>query len=145
MLDKIAPKCIIENSIYFELKQLIKAYLMNEKIMKIELYDDGNISVISVAGLLDSNTAVEFGKATQSILEQGKKTILVDMSQLEYISSAGLREFHGLFKAIKKVSGKLALCSLQDDVFEVFSIAGLEGIFNLFESYDLAVVSLRSS
>ena len=60
--------------------------------------------------------------------------MVLDCSQLDYVSSAGLRVFLITAKRLSKVDGKLALSALTEQVREVFDIAGFSSIFRIYPS-----------
>jgi len=55
------------------------------------------VSILQLAGKFDTNAADEFDRQAREVVEAGAKDVLVDMSQVEYMSSAGLRCIHNLF------------------------------------------------
>lgn len=75
-------------------------------------------------------TAPELDLALQGVSET-VKTILVDTSELQYISSAGLRVFLALAKKSKQNECSLAIHSLQDSVLRVFEVSGFNKILSL--------------
>ena len=63
------------------------------------------------------------------VINENQK-LLIDLSDLEYISSAGLRALLVTAKRIRKESGKMCLCGLKENVMEVFEISGFSAIFD---------------
>jgi anti-sigma B factor antagonist len=87
-----------------------------------------SVRVVTVEGRIDANTAAEFGKAISALIESGDAKLVLDLEDLEYISSAGLREFLKAAKTLKAKSGKFAVCGLRDYVREVFDMSGFDTI-----------------
>ena len=81
--------------------------------MEVIVTEQDGIAIVELAGRMDATTTPEFENATRALLEAGKQRLLIDMSRLEYISSAGLRGIPGLVKALKACAGKLAFCSAE--------------------------------
>ena len=90
--------------------------------------ENGNVT-IKVSGRLDTTTAPELDKALDSSLE-GTKELVFDMTNLEYISSAGLRV---ILKAQKTMNrkGAMKLINVGENIMEVFEITGFSDILTI--------------
>jgi anti-sigma B factor antagonist len=64
---------------------------------------------------------------------------LVDLSQLEYVSSSGLRVFLIVAKRLECTQVKMVLCALKDHIRQVFDLAGFSSILSIYGSGDEAV------
>lgn len=100
--------------------------------------EQGAVS-IEVSGRMDANTAPEFEAECAKWLEQGESTLIVDLQNLEYISSAGLRSILASGKKLKAQGGSLILCSLSGMVEEVFNISGFSSIFPIYDCKQTAL------
>jgi anti-sigma B factor antagonist len=98
--------------------------------------------IFSIKGSLDSNTATEFETHLYSAFDVGKTKIILNLENLDYISSAGIRVMLKATKDLKKIDGIIILCSLQDYVMEVFDIAGFVGYLNIVKNLDDAFVKI---
>ena len=78
------------------------------------------------------------------VLDAGNDRLLIELSQLEYISSAGLRVLLVVAKRIQQKGGKVVLCALVPNVKEVFEISGFSSIFKIFDNTADATVFLKS-
>jgi anti-anti-sigma factor len=85
--------------------------------------------VLALSGKLDATTAKTFEKKLLSQIESGDRRFVINLAQLEHISSSGLRVFLIAAKRLNSANGKILLCSLQGPVREVFDIAGFSSIF----------------
>lgn len=97
--------------------------------MKIEKnIENGNVTLI-VSGRLDTTTAPDLEKELESILVETKELVF-DMSELEYISSAGLRV---LLKAQKIMNsqGNMKVVHVNESIMEVFEITGFLDILTI--------------
>ena len=94
-------------------------------------------------GRLDSNSGPVFEKELLGYIESGSRRLLLDLSDLTYISSAGLRVVLVAAKRMKAAGGKLVLASLSAQVAEVFEISGFSTLFATFPNRDDALASLR--
>jgi anti-anti-sigma factor len=76
-------------------------------------------------------------------MDAGNDRLLIELSQLEYISSAGLRVLLVVAKRIQQKGGKVVLCALVPNVKEVFEISGFSSIFKIFDTVEDAAVFLK--
>jgi len=103
---------------------------------------DKGALVISLKGRLDSVTSPMLEKDLMDLMAGGERFLVMDLGDLEYISSAGLRSILVVVKRLKEKQGKLVLASLKSVVREVFEIAGFSAIIPIFESVDSAISSM---
>ncbi|MBI1208349.1 MAG: anti-sigma factor antagonist [Azospirillum sp.] len=89
----------------------------------------GGTVVIEARGRLDSNTARSFEEKLLGAIAPADPVMVVDCSQLDYVSSAGLRVLLMAAKRVKAAKGRLALCGLKPHVQEVFDVSGFSSIF----------------
>ena len=102
------------------------------------------IVMLSLAGRLDAVTSADADREFSSALDSGKDRLLINLAQLEYISSAGLRVLLVVAKRIQQRGGKISLNGLTAGVKEVFEISGFSSIFKIFDRQDDAVEFLKS-
>lgn len=76
---------------------------------------------------------------------EGGRKIILDLSNLEYLSSAGVGVLVGLLKKSKAGAGDFKLCSLQEPIRELFELLRLTSIFEVYPSLDEAVASFRKT
>lgn len=100
-----------------------------------------NATLIEVSGRVDSMTALQFGEALMAPIEEGHSNIVLDLVGVEYMSSAGLREIVAALKAAKRHSGDLRIAQPSERVLEVFEMAGLDTILQIYASQNEAVGS----
>lgn len=111
--------------------------------MKIETKNIGDIKIISIFGRLDATTASEAEQSIFSIIDDAGVKLLIDLSNLEYISSAGLRTLLLVAKNVSAKDGALCLCSLMGNVKSVFEISGFLQVFTVKEDEEEAVAYLK--
>lgn len=98
--------------------------------------------IIEIDGRLDTTN---FGQLENKILqhiEAGNIRILVDCSNMDYVSSSGLRILLMALKKITALNGKFLLCGLQDNISEIFEISGFTSIFSIYKNQEEALNSL---
>ena len=110
--------------------------------MKITSEKIGDVLVIGIAGRLDANTSTELQEHILTKIDVGGTNLAIDFSQVDYISSAGLRVLLMAAKKINASAGKMGLFALKDQIKEVFDIAGFTAIFQIFQSRDEALAGL---
>jgi anti-sigma B factor antagonist len=110
-----------------------------ERIMNIETTHDGGILVATLNGRMDAVTAPEFDAWFSTHLQAGENRLILDMSGLDYISSAGLRSLLAAAKKIKASGGAVVLCGLSGTVAEVFTMSGFMAIFTVVATRSEAV------
>ncbi len=103
-----------------------------------------DIAVVSPQGRLDSVTSRNFERDLLENIDSGATRLLIDFSKLDYISSAGLRSVLLAAKRIRASGGRMALCSLNREIAEVFDISGFSSILDIQPSYDAAVTRLSA-
>ena len=107
--------------------------------MELNSSKHGDLNLVQVSGRLDANSSPELEKELVTLLESGEKDFLIDLAELDYISSVGLRVLLMAAKKAKASNGKVALNSLRDHVLEVFEIAGFTAIFPIYSSREEAL------
>ena len=91
---------------------------------------DGGTATIALGGHLNTNTAGDLEAALDAAFES-TYDIVLDFSNLEYLSSAGLRVLVYAQKQVDANGGALRIINVADDVREVFEITGLDDIFDI--------------
>ena len=98
--------------------------------------------VLGLEGRLDATNSKILEEKVLAVIDGGETRFVIDLSQLNYVSSAGLRVFLLASKRLNPAGGKLVLCSLQEPVKQVFDIVGFYSIFSISSSRDEALKSL---
>ena len=98
----------------------------------MEFIKDKEHDVITVRliGRLDTPAAQEIAQDMESLKEEADKVIVLDCSEMDYISSSGLRLFLTLRKATAEKGGKVVIRGISDGIRSVFMMTGF---LNLFE------------
>lgn len=95
--------------------------------------------ILQPTGRLDSLTSQDLQTELSQRIGSGDTAILLDLKDLEYISSAGLRVLLLAGKELKAKNGQLSLCALKENVREVFEISGFISLFPVHSSVDEAI------
>lgn len=101
--------------------------------MEITKRTEQDVTIVALAGQLDSNTSPQAQAAIDAILAGGVRKVVIDFSALDYISSAGLRVLLGTAKRLSQ-GGALRLFGLNETVQEVFQISGFATILTVVDT-----------
>lgn len=110
--------------------------------MEIVQEQHGDVWVFLIKGKLDSLSSKALEDQMATTLAQGPKKILADFTQLDYISSAGLRVLLMTAKKLSGSNGSIALCALKPSIKTVFDIAGFSAVFQIFPTPSEALTHL---
>jgi len=114
--------------------------------MEIAFEKAGPILVVSLTGRLDAtHHAVVREQVGKEIESTGTRGVVFDLAGLEYVSSAGFREFFLLGRQLQRVGGGLAVCALQPPVQRIFDIAQFQTAYPVCATRDEALVAIGSS
>ena len=109
--------------------------------MEISEKQEGKFSIMMPVGRLDNETSPEFQARLLSAVASGG-AVVVDLSGVEYISSAGLRALMMASKKSKATNGRLAVASLTPMVKEIFDISRFSLVVQVFDSVKAATSAL---
>ena len=110
--------------------------------MKITEDRTADVLILGLSGKLDATTAKTFEDKILAEIESGYRRLMIDLSQLNYVSSAGLRVFLIAAKRLRSRDGRIALCSLQDHVQQVFDLSGFSSVLSIYSSREEGIKAL---
>ena len=88
------------------------------------------MTAVQLIGRLDTPASQEVSEKLEPIMANASGTIVLDCTEMSYISSSGLRIFLSLRKAAASQGGKIIVKNISDDIRQVFMMTGF---LNLFE------------
>ena len=97
------------------------------------------ITVVRLAGDLDTNTSTGAQDTIEEIIDGGVTNMLVNLKEVGFVSSAGLRILLAAAKKINRLDGKLRISDLNETVQEVFEISGFITILKVFPTEEAAL------
>ncbi len=100
------------------------------------------LQVIALHGRLDSDSSPELTRQAHELIGKGGRRLLLDLKDLYYISSAGLRAALVLAKEMTAAGGRLAISSPNPQVMEVFDISGFVTVIDVHPSAESATARL---
>jgi len=98
-----------------------------------------DITVISAKGFIDTTTAPDFEQTFQRVLSEKKFNLIVDLKDVNYISSAGWGIFIAELKRIRSQKGNLFLVSMSPEVTDAFELLEFHTILKSFPDVNEAV------
>jgi len=106
--------------------------------MNVNIKTDENIVIISIEGSIDSKTA---GDLQSQIMEKVSETnnVLLDLTKVDYVSSAGLRVLLMIYRQIKSKNGKVILVGVSEEIRDVMSMTGFINFFEMADNIDNAL------
>ena len=111
--------------------------------MDLNIERSGELLISTPSGRLDGTNSRKFEESLKSEISGSKCSVVLDFKDLNYISSAGLRAILLIAKSVRADNTNLALCSLSDNIREVFEISGFDRIIPIHKSREDAVQSLQ--
>ena len=111
--------------------------------MDIEEVGDITVATFVDKKILDEGNIQIIGNQLFSLVEEdGREKIVLDFSNVEYLSSAALGKLITMDKKVKSAKGKLRLCSVRPDIYEVFAITKLNKLFDMRDTREQALEGL---
>ena len=104
----------------------------------IERKENG-VTVFEVDGRIDTQGAVDLDLALQAAVSGGKHKMVLDMANVGYISSAGLRTLADVLTKNREGGGDLKLVALHRRVLRVLRIIGFDKFFSLYDTVEAAI------
>ena len=99
------------------------------------------VELVTVSGRVDSNSAGELEKTVNDIIGRKVYNIVLELSGVEYMSSAGLRVLISALRTCKGKRGNVRLAAVSERVDEVLELAGIKPMFDMYDNTASAVGS----
>lgn len=101
--------------------------------------------VVPLAGRIDAGSAPNVNKAVRAAMADGARQIIVELRDVTFLSSSGLRTLLLLARELRREGGDLVLCALQPQVAEVFHLTGFDQIFQLHHTREEAAAGFSKA
>jgi anti-sigma B factor antagonist len=118
---------------------------MSDIKISLDTSGSGAISIVRVDGVIDTMTAPELEKVMNSLLEQKKFDVIVDLGGVDYISSAGWGIFISNIREIRQNNGDIKLARMIPNVYEIFELLEFDSILRAFDSIEKAKTDFPGS
>jgi anti-sigma B factor antagonist len=109
--------------------------------LNISVESHKRVELVTVQGRIDSSNANDFDGTLKEIQNKNRHNIVLNLSEVNYMSSAGLRAIVAALRESKKNRGDVRLAAPSERVSEVLALAGLDSMFQVFEDNTAAVGS----
>jgi anti-anti-sigma factor len=116
--------------------ELVTLSLNEAKSMILEQVIRDDIVILRPKGRVDSTNSGEIERVALELLEAGNKRFIYDLSDMDYISSAGLRVILLTGKKLRACDGKMVLVGMHDLVKDVFEMSGFLTLFAAAKTLD---------
>lgn len=112
--------------------------------MEFRVDNQDHATSIGIVGSIDALTADEVEQVLQNQIDEGKLHLVIDMAEVDYVSSAGLRVFLTALKYVRRSDGDLRLACAQPSVSRMLNMSGFTSIIKFFDTVDEAMASFAS-
>lgn len=112
--------------------------------MKLDVTEEQGVTIVRGSEKLDAMTSPNFQDSINKVLEENVSRLIVDLSDVPFVSSAGLRVFVVMAKRLKG-QGELAVTGLSENIKEVFQLAGFDRLMSLCPDIETAKQQLKAT
>ncbi len=112
--------------------------------LDLRIHRTSDIPVLDLFGDVDEFTCAKLRDALRSLLSEGESRVVVNLTRVNYIDSAGLGTLVGGLRRVLEADGGLALSGPNPQIEKILSLTGLDQILQLFKNEDGAVESLKA-
>jgi len=106
--------------------------------LDIETRTDGDCAIVALSGHLDADTAHQFRDALRELTTARARTVIVDNTKLDYLSSQGVTTLVEYAMELRKGGGDLVLCAVSGSPLIVLEHLSLDRYFRIFDTFDEA-------
>jgi anti-sigma B factor antagonist len=96
------------------------------------------VPILLISGRLDASTVNILERALYRATASGANVVVIDLGEITYISSSGLRVLLTARRQVRERGGDILLCSLSPSVRDVLNMVGFTALFSVFDSLDAA-------
>lgn len=100
-------------------------------MIKLSISQEGGTLTGVLAGRLDTVASAQLAKDIQPLMDNADKRITLDLAQLEYVSSSGLRLLLALRKKSIAEGGSIVIKDIPESILQIFSITGFVNLFDI--------------
>lgn len=111
--------------------------------MQLDIHTADDLSRVHIRGDLDTNTSREALERLEPLVAPGARFIL-DLSGVDYMSSAGLRFTLSLYRRVDAADGRLCFAGLQPSVRDTMDVTGFLEFFEVHDTVEAALDAMRS-
>ncbi len=124
-------------------KNSVSLRRINMEGLTISVQDKGDVKVIVCKGFIDTTTSQLLENTLSDLLQKRNYKIIIDLSDIDYISSAGWGIFVSEIKNIRKNKGDLKLVNMKPEVVEIFELLDFTNILEYYKDIDEAIKKFK--
>jgi anti-sigma B factor antagonist len=110
--------------------------------MKVNVRSEGDISVVDLSGKITIGEGdVVLRETVENLLKEGKSKLLLNLSRISYMDSAGIGELVACYKRSRDKGGHLKLLNPSGKVYDLLQLTKLEEIFETYRDEGEAIQS----
>ena len=109
--------------------------------MKIDQRESGSVSILDIEGEIDLYNAPEIKNIIQSLIDQKKYNVIINLGKVSYIDSSGIGALISSLSNLKKYQGGMKIVNVLASVKKVFELTKLISFFEIYDSEDEAIAS----
>ena len=110
---------------------------------RIDITEEDGVIILKIIGKVDSFTHAELNNSFDMVMKKGKKNILLNMKDLNYIDSVGIGSIIRFAKWVGKIGGALKIAEMQSNIRQVFRLLSYDQILLIYDSASEAIESFR--
>lgn len=111
--------------------------------MDYQIQRDGNVAILELHGVLDVASAPTFQTALQSILDEGGRQAVVNMTGVSFMDSSGLGVLIAAHRRLDGMGGRVALVNVAPAVRKVLQLTRTDRFFDLHDTLPAAIAALQ--
>lgn len=112
--------------------------------LETTMQEVSGVPVIKTSGEIDVYTAPEFKTAINSVIDNGHKDLIIDLTEIDYMDSGGFGTLLGAIKRIRTEGGGIALLNCSDAIVRMLMITRLDDLFPVYNNLDDAVNDIKA-
>ncbi len=111
------------------------------EVMDIHVIEENGIVIFSIKDDIDINTAPALKEALDSIVKEKAIKVIINLTNVTYMDSAGLATFIDFLKHVKDYGGHIKLSNMSSKIKDLFEVTKLESLFDIYEDQQDAITS----
>ncbi len=105
----------------------------------VQTRTEGSVQILYVKGYLDAHTVPELEDAFNKLIDDKKYKVVVNLKDLNYISSAGLGVFMAYIETMRENGGDIKFSNLKKEVFNIFDLLGFPMLYEFYDDEKEAI------
>ena len=111
--------------------------------MEIEIRERGDVVIMDISGEVDLYNAPDIKNKITTLIDGGKRNILINLTNVSYIDSSGIGVLISSLSRLKKVGGALKIMGVHGSVKKVFELTKLDKFFEIYQDEEEAIESFK--